>query len=133
MKDLGSKSKVLVDTSSFIDYFRHGKGEEIAALAISDTILLSKTVRLELLKGTKRSDRKSLLSFFEGLIQLKEFPSSDLCETVLLSLHGRGMSLGMADLIILTDAIQEKCMLLTTDKKLAEAAKILKVRLAVIK
>jgi predicted nucleic acid-binding protein len=123
------KEKVLVDTSSFIDYFRYAEGAYIPALALSDSIILSKIVRLELLKGTKRSDRKILLNFLTGLIQIDKLPSAELSESILLSLHSRGLSLGIADLLILSDVIEYQCLLLTTDKKLAQAANILKVRL----
>ena len=116
--------KVVVDTSSFIEYFRYGKEEYIPALALSDSIIVSNIVRLELLKGTKRSDRKVLLKFLDGLIQLEELPPAKLCESLLLKLHSRGLSLGIADLITLADTVRSKSLLLTSDRELEKAAKI---------
>jgi len=121
------KQKVLVDTSSFVEYFRDGKESLIPALAMNDAIILSKVVRLELIKGAKQKDRKLLLNFLEGLIQLEEFPSADLVEKALLQLHGRGMNLGFADLLILADALRTRSRLLTVDKILARAAEIMGV------
>ena len=92
-----------------------------------DAIVLSKVVRLELLKGAKREDRKVLLNFLEGLVQLEEFSPADLVEKLLLQLHRRGMNLGFADLMILADTVRTKTRLLTADKPLATAADLLGV------
>ena len=124
-----SKQRVLVDTSSFIDYFRYAKGDSIPALALSDSIVLSKVVRLELIKGAKRADRKVLLNFLDGLIHLEDFPSAQAAEAVLLKLHGRGFNLGFADLLILADTVESKSMLLTSDKALASAAKTMGIKM----
>lgn len=120
-------AQVLVDTCSFIDYFRGSEESPIAYLASRDTILLSKVVRMELLKGTRRQDRKSLLNLFDGFKQLSDFPPANLTEQTLLQLHGRGFNLGFADLLILTDAVRSKSTLLTSDGALATAARALKV------
>ena len=119
--------QVLVDTCSFIDYFRGTKDSLIPSLAAQDGILLSKVVRLELLKGARRNDRKALLNLFEGFKILSDFPPPDLTERVLLQLHGRGFNLGFADLLILTDVLRSKSGLLTSDAALASAARILKL------
>lgn len=123
------KNKVLVDTSSFIDCFRGGAENEVPGLALLDKIILSKVVRLELLKGTKRKDRKKLLVFLEGLHQIEEFPSVEDVEDILLRLHGRGLNVGLPDMMILSDAIRSSSFLLTADVPLREAARLLKVGL----
>ena len=120
-------TQVLVDTCSFIDYFRGAEDSPIAYLASRDTILLSKVVRMELLKGTRRQDRKALLNLFDGFKQLSDFPPADFAEQILLRLHGRGFNLGFADLLILTDVVRSKSGLLTSDRALANAARALKV------
>lgn len=120
-------SAVLVDTCSFIDYFRSGQDSLIPALALRDLILLSRVVRLELLKGTRKNDRRVLLNLFEGLRQLPDLPSAELAEDVLLRLHGRGFNLGFADLLILADSMRTKSSLLTSDRPLAKAAAALKI------
>lgn len=125
-------SKVIVDTSCFIGYLRDGKDSAIPALAIADAILLSAVVRLELLKGARRSERRALLHFLDGLSSVSEFPPVAAVESLLLLLHGRGLNLGMADLMILADARQAKCRLMTFDSALAEGARVVNVRLAVI-
>lgn len=121
------KQRILVDTSSFIEYLRDAKESLIPALAMKDAIILSKVVRLELIKGTKKSQRKLLLHFLDGLFPLDEFPSSALVEKLLLQLHGRGISLGIADLLILADTLRTNSKLLTVDKTLNKAASLLKV------
>lgn len=121
------KQHVLVDTSSFIEYFRDSKESIVPQLAINDEIILSKIVRLELLKGTGKQDRTVLLNFLDGLFQIDEFPSSEVVEKLLLQLHGRGFNLGFADLLILADVVRTKSRLLTADKALRKAAIALKV------
>lgn len=121
--------QVLVDTCSFIDYFRGAKESLIPFLASRDSILLSKVVRLELLKGSRKNDRKALLNLFDGLKKIEDFPPSNLCEENLLRLHGRGLNLGFADLLILTDVMRSKSGLLTSDRALASAAHALKLKL----
>jgi predicted nucleic acid-binding protein len=118
---------VLVDTCSFIDYFRGDENNPVAYLASQDRIVLSKVVRMELLKGSRKQDRKALYNLFEGFKQLAEFPQAELAEETLLQLHGRGFNLGFADLLILTDAIRNRIGLLTSDAALASAARALKV------
>ena len=120
-------TQVLVDTCSFIDYFRGAEGSSLGFLASQDAILLSKVVRMELLKGARRQDRKTLLNLFDGYRQLSDFPPADLAERILLRLHGRGLNLGFADLLILSDAVRSKSGLLTSDGALASAARALKV------
>ncbi len=123
-----TKKLVVVDTCSFIDYFKEGKNSIIPYLASEDAILLSKIVRLELLKGTKRSDRKTLINFFEGLKCLLDFADPNLTEKYLLQLHSRGFNLGIADLLILSDAIINRAALLTSDKELAKAARTMRIQ-----
>jgi hypothetical protein len=94
---------------------------------MADAIILSKVVRLELLKGTGRRDRRILLNFLDGLIQCEEFPSAIQVEKLLVELHGKGFSLGIADLLILSDARFGKCHLMTADKVLVQAASAVKV------
>jgi len=120
---------VVVDTSTFVDYFRFGKGEIVPYLALNDAIVLSMVVRIELLKGARRSDRKALLRFCAGLRQCDDFPSVKTVEAVLFRLHGRGLNLGFADLLILADAIRHNCSLLTHDRALRTGAGVLKVPL----
>ena len=120
---------VLVDTCSFVDYFRGAEDSPILDLAAGDRILLSRVVRLELLKGTSRNDRKALLNLFDGFKQLSDFPPAGLTEQILLRLHGRGFSLGFADLLILGDAMRSKSAILTSDHALLTAARILKLTL----
>lgn len=118
-----------MDTSSFVDYFR-GKGEFlIPQLALKDKIILSRVVRLELIKGVSRQGRHALVNFLDGLIQLAEFASAATTEKLLLLLHGRGINLGIADLLILADAQRTKSKLLTADRALQRAAELVKIPL----
>jgi len=123
------KSGVVVDTSVFVNFLRYGQCDILSILAAEDLVILSKIVRLELLKGAKRRDRKLLLTFLEGLREIEDFSPPDYVERLLLQLHGRGLNLGLADLLILSDASRLGVPLLTSDMALAEAAKILKIAL----
>lgn len=120
-------SQVLVDTSTFIAYFRDGADSLIPSLALRDAIILSKIVRLELIKGTKRSERNKLVQFLDGLVQIEEIAPADDAEKILLELHSRGLVLGIADLLILADARRTKSPLLTGDLALAKAARLIKI------
>lgn len=121
------KRDIIVDTCSFIDFFRGDDASIIPSLAAQDRIVLSNVVRLELLKGTGRAERRALLSLLEGFRQLIDFPPADLTERILFQLHGRGFCLGFPDLLILADAVRGKCALLTSDQPLAKAAAALKL------
>lgn len=123
------RKQVIVDTCSFIDFFHGAEDSLVPYLSTQDSILLSKVVRLELLKGASRKDRKALLTLFEGFKELPDFAPADLTEDILLRLHSRGLSLGFADLLILSDAIHRKSGLLTSDLALAKAADFLGVTL----
>lgn len=123
------KNRVLVDTSSFIEYLRYGNDNLIPALALNDSIVLSNIVRLELLKGASKGDRKKLLNFLEGLLSIKNFPSTETCQKLLYKLQDKGLSLGIADLLILADAFENKCALLTNDGQLKKAARLVSVKL----
>lgn len=123
------KNNVLVDTSSFIEYLRYGKGELLPALALNDSIVLSNIVKLELLKGASKADRKKLLNFLEGFLVINDFPSANTCQQLLCKLQDKGLSLGIADLLILADAYENKCVLLTHDDPLKKAAKMVSVKI----
>jgi predicted nucleic acid-binding protein len=121
------KRLVVVDTSSFVDYLRNGEGSVVPHLAVQNVILLSKIVRIELLKGARKADRKLLLNLLDGLIPLESFPPAALVEEIVLRLHGRGLNLGFADLLILVDAMRSKATILSSDKMMNRAAEILKI------
>lgn len=127
MKQSSLKDRVLVDTSSFIDYFREGQNNLVPNLALNNEIVLCQIVRLELLKGARRAERALLQNFLEGLFCIKELPIPVLIEKALFRLHGRGINLGLADVIILTDALQAGCRLLSSDQQMIKAARVLGV------
>ncbi len=109
------KRLVLIDTCAFVEYLRDGKNEVVPTLVAHGSSILSKVVRLELLKGVRRSDRTTLTRLFEGVTQIPDFPSPEQVEKNLFTLHGRGLNLGIADLLILSDALRCRAALLTTD------------------
>jgi predicted nucleic acid-binding protein len=121
------KKRVLVDTSCFIDYLRDGKNEIVPRLALLDEIYLSHIVRLELLKGARRNERQVLRNFLEGLFSWKDLPDPHSIENALLILHGRGINLGLADSIILADALRTNSAIASSDKELLRGAKALKI------
>jgi predicted nucleic acid-binding protein len=130
LKKIGKEQdfRVLVDTSSFVQYFRHGRGELLPVLALNDSILLSRIVRLELLKGVSKRDRRKLIDFLDGLKQLEDLPDPNFCEENLLKLHSRGLNLGIPDLFILCDALRTESLLYSLDNMLNASARFLGVK-----
>ena len=127
------RGSVLVDTSVFIDFLRDGQSPLLEPLAINDGIVLSQVVRLELLKGARRTERGALDRFLQGLRVIEDFPPPASVEKQLLILHGRGLNLGLPDIIILTDAIRMRCKISSLDREMIRAAQILKIPNVVMK
>jgi hypothetical protein len=123
------KGGVVVDTSVFVRFFR-GEPEEILPILIADNrVLLSPVVRLELLAGVRKQEFRTVENLLCGLRIIDTFPTPLEVERMLNKAKGCGLLGGIADLIILSDALRHGSALYTIDDKLKKLAKRLAVEL----
>jgi predicted nucleic acid-binding protein len=124
---------ILADTSVIIDFLRADTSTKvrnkslIEKLIIDDRIIISKVVRLELLMGVRKSEQFYLARLIRSFREIASFPSSEICEEILKKARGSGLTLGLPDLMILSDALEEKAKLATKDKMLERAARTFKI------
>lgn len=114
---------VVVDTSVFIDFFRGDPSETFKILLSNNQIILSHTVKLEILKGTRKRDEKIVETVLSGLREKDTFPDPNICLMLLNKAKGSGFLGGIPDLLILADAYETKSKLFTSDQKLYRVAK----------
>ncbi len=108
----------LVDTSIWIDHFRHGKSDLAARLA-EGLVLMHPFILGELACGSLK-DRGTLLSYLMMLPKVTTATDSEVLHLVETGkLWGRG--LGWIDAHLLASASLSRCQLWTSDKKLAIA------------
>ena len=125
-------SPVIADTSVFIDFFREvsAKNKFMREGLIEGVIVLSPFVRLELLFGVRKSERKSLRDLLDGLHC--PIPTSDFYSTAeeLLPLpKQRGINPGLIDYLIVVQALISGYALFTRDKVMKSIARTLDVQL----
>lgn len=109
--------KVLVDRSVWIDFFRNGRQEKLESLIREDLICTNEIILTELLPSLMHLGQKEAI---EGLKSIEPIPLNidwDIIrryQTMNLQ-HGIN-KVGIPDLIILQQVIQEKMTLMTVDK-----------------
>jgi predicted nucleic acid-binding protein len=120
---------VVVDTSVFIKYLRGDADETLSVLTLKNRVLLSPVVRLELLAGVRKRERKSVLKFCDALRPVEQFVSPQECEKLLGRARGSGLFGGIPDLLIIGDAIRYRAHLFTYDEKMKSLGKKLGAKL----
>ena len=113
---------VLVDTSVWVDHFRHGNNELIRLLA-SDMVLVHPMVIAEIACGTPPEPRAQTLA---SLMLLQSSQQATLAEVMRLieeeELYGQGC--GLVDITLLASTlITPGALLWTLDKRLADLAR----------
>jgi predicted nucleic acid-binding protein len=115
---------VLVDTSIWIDHFRVGRRPLVANLEASE-VVMHPLVYGELACGNL-TQRPMLLRLLRGLPRVPVVSESELAYLIEeAKLYGRG--LGVVDVHLLASCRLAGVRLLTADKRLAAAAKRLKI------
>lgn len=97
--------RVVVDTSVFVEFFRGRRVPHFEDLLRANAILLSPCVRLELLMGVRRSESARLdhvLGGIPGFPHRAEVVS--VAERFVERLKGKGISVGLVDLLIAAEA-----------------------------
>lgn len=117
---------VLVDTSVWIDHFRHGN-DELARLLAQDAVLMHPYVLLEIACGTPPAPRKRTLADLARLRLAPVASPSELLEFIEeQKLYNQGC--GMVDISLLASArITPGARLWTLDKHLGALARRLGV------
>lgn len=110
---------VLVDSSAWIDYFRHADspiGEAINRLLDEDRLVLCGIVELELLQGVRPHERRTLA----GLFQVLRYVETERRDFVaagerLATLRRKGITIPATDGLIAALAIRHRFQLLAID------------------
>jgi len=115
---------ILADTSVWIEHFRRGLpgfGE-----ALNQNRILTHGVVIGELATGNLSKRKSTLDLLQRLPSIKAATANE-CLLFLESHHLYGQGIGWGDIQLLAAARLSKVMLWTSDKRLAEASRLLGV------
>lgn len=95
----------LVDTSVFVDFLRGKETPAFKELLLSNEILLSQYVRLELLQGVRKQELRQFEYVLGGLQIIS--PQKNLfakAEEIIGQIKGKGLRLGIVDLLIAAEA-----------------------------
>jgi predicted nucleic acid-binding protein len=124
---------ILVDTCIFIDFFRDRESPHahtLMKLMEAQRVALSPFVKLELLQGVRKSERKKLSDLLQALEQA---PVTDdlfkTAEVLLPASQGQGLTIGLVDFLIAIQSLALELPLFTCDKTLHKLARKLDVEL----
>lgn len=122
---------VLLDTSVLIDFLKSksNKNSSIRKILEDDKGVLSPLVKLELLMGVKKEERKDLEYILEGLrpanISLELFK---VAEKLIPLVRKEGIQPGLIDYLIVLQALADGYDIATNDKVLSKVCKALGVK-----
>lgn len=115
---------ILVDTSVWINHFRHGD-HLLADLLSTGQVLIHPFVRGELALGNLKP-RSEILQLLSDLPHATVVEENELLHFV-ESRKLMGLGIGLIDAHLLASALLDACMLLTRDKRLLAIAGKLKI------
>ncbi len=115
---------VLADTRIFIDFLRGKKLLAFEGLVSKGEVLLSPIVRLELMQGAKISETQKLMRTLSGFPEaILDQKTLQIASELLMPLKGKGLTVGIPDLLIAAQSIQYQCKLYTNDQFLIKVQK----------
>ncbi|MGQ0508561.1 MAG: PIN domain-containing protein, partial [Myxococcaceae bacterium] len=115
-KELMVVRRVLVDTSVFVEFLRGRAVPRFEASIRSNSALLSPYVRLELLQGVQKKELVLRARLLSGIPQTPSSPEVfRVAEEMLGKLKGRGLTVGIVDLLLAAEARLLRCRLLSFD------------------
>ena len=125
---------VLVDTSAWVEFFRHGTGDvagEVARLVSERRAAVCGPVAAELLRGAKGKREKKVL---EDLLEVAPWLGVEEPDWLAAGRLGRKLARGgawpgLVDLVIAAAAIRSGVPVLTLDKHFAAIAAVSKLAL----
>jgi hypothetical protein len=112
---------VLVDTSGWIDFFRHStseSGDSIKALIENDSAYLTGVIKAELLHGARGNKDVEQLNVLFNTVPCLAVAEDDWVTTgrLLHQLRGKGITVPLTDALIAVIASRHKMNVLTYDK-----------------
>jgi predicted nucleic acid-binding protein len=112
-----SRYKILVDSSVWVDYFKHGKLPLLDRLIEEDLVCTNELILTEIGPFLKHQGRNDIL---ESLSALERIPLQIIWENLreyqLLNLQNGINKVGIPDLIILQQVVTDKITLFSFDK-----------------
>lgn len=109
-------TRIIVDTSVFINYFRGKSAPGLQELIMSDMVLLSQYVRLEILAGISKENYATMRDVLEGLILVPFHPDIiEVAEKFLVELKSEGVNAGIVDVLIASEAAVEEVPIYSFD------------------
>lgn len=123
--------QVLVDTSVWIDYFRgEVKTEDLDVLIDENLIVSNEIILAELLPFLKVKNEIRLISILQSInMNRLNIHWNEIVEYQIRCLESGANGIGIPDLIISQNALQNDCMIYTRDKHFSLMREVLKVRL----
>ncbi len=123
--------KVLVDTSIWINYFKHGLHvPEIKALLEQQRIVVNDAILAELLPIILHDKKTELADLLNALERIPVFVNWDgIIDAQVKCLKNGYNKIGILDLMILQTAIEHSLEVFAVDKHYLAFAKIFKVKL----
>ena len=118
---------VIVDTGVFIEFLRGKESLALQSLVLSGVVLLSGTVYLELLQGVRKSEQEYLDTFLHSIGKVLNWPQRETCLKILNISRGSGIKVGLPDIFILAEALENKAKLVTVDNQMARLARRAKI------
>lgn len=108
---------VIVDTSIFVEFFRGRDTPVFKELLLNNQILLSNYVRLELLQGVRKQEMNRMEFVLGGLetIPHQENIFTE-AENILHQAKGKGLRLGIVDLLIAAESNLMKAPICSLDR-----------------
>jgi predicted nucleic acid-binding protein len=127
-------ARVLVDSSVWIDFLRSGRSQEsqlLEKLLQEDHVCLFDIIRAELLSGARNEPEYRMLEERLASLPLLEIPHGFWNQVALsrFRLARQGLQCSIPDIAIAVMARSQGCPLLTLDRPLMQAAKLLRVKL----
>ncbi|OGL45428.1 MAG: hypothetical protein A2161_03300 [Candidatus Schekmanbacteria bacterium RBG_13_48_7] len=123
--------QVLVDSSVWIDYFRSGnKSSDLDYLIDENIIVINDIILCELIPVLQIQNQLRVIG---SLMDVDKLPMNivwaEIVQYQVKCIEYIGGGIGIPDLLIAQNAIQNRCVLYSLDKHLKQASKVLNVKL----
>jgi len=124
---------VLVDTSIWIDYFRTGKNSvKLDSLIDENLIVTNELILTELVPFLRISSQQKIIKLLHNVKKLELSINWDqIIEYQFKCLKNGLNGIGIPDLIIAQNAIQNRCKIYTLDKHFKKIKNIIKLKLII--
>jgi len=112
-----SKYQVLVDSSVWIDYFKNGSHNKLEQLIIEDLACVNEIILTELIPTLKKLNQSEVIDSLEALEKIPlRIDWNIIRKYQFMNLQNGINKVGIPDLLILQQVIDQKLTLYTFDK-----------------